>query len=432
MDEYEPFVSLGAATAIGLIIGFEREQSAPTDENEKRSFLGGARTYPLVALIGALAMLLAPQAGAAILWLSFAAIFGFLIVAYADVVRRDRDRGLTSEVAFIVTFLLGALATADGVLEPSGRRLAVVFATAVIATLILSIKPRLHAFASRVRKDDVYATLKFLIVAVVVLPLLPDADYGPFGALNPYKIGWMVLLIAGIDFVGYVAVRALGAGRGLGVVGLVGGLASSTAVTLAMSGRAKQSEELAPSCALAVITASTLMFPRVLFEVALVHRPLLDALWIPLLAMMAGGLASVTWFYRHSRVKHAKTDALELENPFELTAALKWGLIFVVVLLLAKLASTYLGRSGTYLTGLLAGTTDVDAITLSMAKLAKDGAVEPAVAVTTIIIGAASNTIVKAGMATVIAGWRFGKLVLAGFSVMLAGGGVGLAVVWLT
>jgi hypothetical protein len=232
----------------------------------------------------------------------------------------------------------------------------------------------------------------------------------------------MVALIAAIDFVGYVAVRALGAGRGLGLTGLVGGLASSTAVTLSMSNRAKESKELATSCALAVLTASTMMFPRVLFEVAVVHRPLLAELWIPLAAMTAGGIAVLWHFYRRSRGKKSTNSELVLQNPFELSSALKWGFVFVVVLLAAQLLTHYFGRGGTYLAGFLAGTTDVDAITLSIANLAKSGGVEPAVAVTTIIIGTASNTIVKAGMATAIAGWHFGKLVVGGFAVILACG----------
>jgi uncharacterized membrane protein (DUF4010 family) len=431
MEELEPFVSLGVALAVGLIIGFEREQSAPSDREARRAFVGGARTYPMVALIGALSMLLARQAGAALVWLAFVGTFVFLVVAYADVVRRDGDRGLTSEAAFIVTFLLGALATSSGVIEPVGKRSMVLLAVAVLATVILSIKPRMHALAERVSKDDVFATLKFLIVAIVVLPLLPDQTYGPLGVLNPHKIGLMVALIAGIDFVGYVAVRALGAGRGLGLTGLVGGLASSTAVTLSMSGRARESAQLHPSCALAVVTASTVMFPRVLLEVAVVHRPLLASLWIPLFAMTLAGLVAVGFFYRRAQGAKAKTERLEIQNPFELSSALKWGLVFVAVLMVAKLATTYLGRGGTYLAGLLAGTTDVDAITLSMANLAKSNEIEAAVAVTTIIIGTASNTIVKGVMATTIGGWHFGRMVLGAFAAMLAAGALGLVWVWM-
>ena len=236
--------------------------------------------------------------------------------------------------------------------------------------------------AEKARKDDVYATLKFLIVAVVVLPLLPNQTFGPLDVLNPFKVGLMVVLIAGIDFVGYVAVRVLGPGRGLGLTGIVGGLASSTAVTLSVSGRAKEEPALAPSCALAAITASTIMVPRVLLEVAVVHRPLVQDLAKPLAAMTLGGVVAVWIFYRRSRSATGRSADLKLQNPFELTSALKWGLVFVVVLFAAKLLQSLFGESGVYLAGLVAGASDVDAITLSMASLTKSGTVESKVAVT--------------------------------------------------
>lgn len=431
MEQYETFITLGIALLLGLLIGFEREQSAPDDPERRRLFIGGARTYPLVSLAGALAMLLEPRLGPAIVVVAFGVMFVFLGIAYFDDVKRGEDRGVTSEVAFLVTFMLGALATSRGVLEPLNRRLIVLSSVAVVVTLLLSAKPRMHALAERASKDDIFATLKFLIVAVVVLPLLPNATFGPLEVLNPFKVGLMVVLIAGIDFVGYVAVRVLGPGRGLGLTGVVGGLASSTAVTLSMSGRAKEDPSLTPSCALAVVTASTIMVPRVLVEVALVHRPLMHELLKPLAAMTLGGAVAVYYFYRQSRSAAARSTDLKLQNPFELTSALKWGAIFVVVLFAARLAQQLFGQSGVYLAGLVAGASDVDAITLSMASLTKSGAVDSRVAVTTIMIGAASNTVVKGLMAAFIGGRRYGRLVLSAFGVMLAFGALGVASLWI-
>jgi len=289
---------------------------------------------------------------------------------------------------------------------------------------VLSVKPRLHALAQRATRDDVFATLKFLLVAVVVLPLLPNETYGPLDVVNPFKIGLMVVLIAGIDFVGYVAVRAFGAGRGLGLTGLVGGLASSTAVTLSMSARVRRDPELAPSCALATVTASTVLFPRVLVIVAVVHRPLLRPLAAPIGLMAVASAATVYALYRRSR-RVRSTEAIEVHNPFELSSALKWGLMFTVVLFLTKLANEYLGRRGTYLAGVLGGATDVDAIAISMANLAKGG-VELEVAVIAIILGIGSNTLFKAGLANAVGGWGYGRQVLAAFSVTMAVGAAAL------
>ena len=432
MERYEPLLSLGLALLLGLLVGFEREQSAPDDTEERRlTFVGGARTYPLVALVGALSMLLGSVFGFAVVLVAFVLMAIFLAVAYFAQVREHADRGLTSETAFLATFLLGALCTSRGVIEPFSRRAIVLASVAVIVTLILSLKPRFHALAERATKDDVFATLKFLIVAVVVLPLLPNETFGPLDVLNPSKIGLMVALIAGIDFVGYVAVRVLGPGRGLGLTGIVGGLASSTAVTLSMAHRAKKTPAVAASCALAIVTASTIMVPRVLLEVSIVNHDLLKQLAWPLGGMALGSAASALWLYTRTRKVSAKGETLELKNPFELSSALKWGLIFAGVLFVTKLASVLLGDRGTYAAGLIAGATDVDAITLGMANLAKSGSVEPRVAVTTIMIGAASNTITKGVMATVIAGRHFGKVVLASFAASLLGGAVGVAALWL-
>ena len=430
MSEFEQLASLGLALVIGFLLGFEREQAATPEGGKQSSFIGGARTHPLIALLGALGGLLIPVVGSIVLCIAFAGILGFVFISYVDDVRNERDRGLTSEVAMLVTFLLGALSTAPGVIEPLSRRAVVLLAVAVIVAVLLSMKPRLHAVAHRMSRNDVLATLKFLVVAIVVLPLLPNRTYGPLDVLNPFKTGLMVVLIAGIDFVGYALVRVLGPGRGLGLTGLVGGLVSSTAVALSASTRAREQPKLHAACALAVVVASTVMCIRVLIAVAIVHRPLLAELWPPVAAMAAAGLFAAGFFYRRSRHAHSEAKGLELENPFELAAALKWGLLFTLVLFTSKLLTVYLGARGAYLAGLVAGTTDVDAITLSMATLAKAG-LAPEVAMTAIIFGAGSNTLVKGAMAVVVGGWSYGRTVLAAFAAMLGAAAIGVAAKWL-
>jgi uncharacterized membrane protein (DUF4010 family) len=434
MESYHAFLSLGVALFAGLLIGLEREQSAPDDPAERRrEFQGGVRTHPLIALSGALSSLLSLRFGLGVVLGGLAILGLFLVLAYLESVKRERELGLTSEVAFVISYLLGVLSTATGVVEPVGRRAILTMAIAVVVTLLLSAKPRLHKLADRVSKEDMYATLKFLIIAVVVLPLLPDRTYGPLAVLNPFKIGLMIVLIAGVDFFGYVAVRVLGAGRGLGIMGLLGGLASSTAVTLSVSNRAKEEPKLASAYALAAVMASSVMAPRVLVMIALIHPPLVAVVGPPLVAIALGGAASSYVLYRRSREKKAKSaDFFELHNPFELGAALKWGAIFTVVLFVTKFAYLKLGQTGTYAAGLLSGTTDVDAITLSMGGLTRSGEVAAPVAVTTILLAIASNTIVKGTMATVIGGWAYGKLVLSAFGAMLGAGALGLVWVWLS
>jgi uncharacterized membrane protein (DUF4010 family) len=430
LEEYEPFASLGLALAAGLLIGLERQQTAPSAE-EARVFLGGVRTHPLFAMLGAVSVLLSRALGVWPPLVAGAGVLLLLAISYADDVKNGRDRGLTSEGALFLSFLLGALSLSAEAFASTERRFLVIAALAVVATTLLSSKPFLHQLVKRVSNEDIAATLKFLLVAVVLLPLLPDARFGPLDVLNPFEIGLMVALIAGISFVGYLAIRLLGAQRGIGLTGLVGGLVSSTAVTLSFSGQAKRQPELAPSCALAVVLASSIMFGRVLVEVAVVNPALLAALAFPTGFMAGAGLLVSLYFYRRSRSAEDGAGAVEFKNPFELSSAFKFALLFAAVLLAAEAATTYLGTGATYLAGVLAGATDVDAITLTMARLAETQ-ISPQVASTTIALGMASNTIVKAGLATAVGGRPFGRQIALAFGLILAAGGAGLAVMWLT
>lgn len=422
MQQYEPYVSLALALAAGLLVGLEREQSRPPGD-ERRGFLGGIRTYPLMALLGAVAVMLTKVVGP---WALVVAGLGLSIMLAINH-WRDAEAGhpgLTSETSALLTFLLGGLALADGVIPQVERRIFVVASLAVAATVLLSTKAQLREFTTRVSKDDVIATLKFLLVAVVVLPILPNEAHGPYGVLNPYRIGFFVLLIAGIGFVGYVAMRLWGHGRGLLVTGAVGGLVSSTAVTLAASARAKETPALANLASLSVVVASTVMFPRILVAAFVVERSLFTPLVAPMVAMGVAGVAvCAVMYFRQARAPQG-TANVQLTNPFELSSAIKFAAFFVVILVVSRWASDTFGESGTYATGALAGLTDVDAITLSMANLVKSGAVDVRVAERTVVLAACTNTLAKAGMALALGGLAFGRRVLVASLVMLA---VGLA-----
>jgi uncharacterized membrane protein (DUF4010 family) len=426
VDAYEPYPSLALALAVGLLVGLEREHAKPSGA-EHHGFTGGIRTFPIFALLGATSALLLGQAGALPLFAAALGLSLLLAIGYA----RDAERGyagLTSEASALLTFFLGALSTAH-VIEPLRTRFFVVAALGVVLTLLLSQKTELQQFSARLSRDDVIATLKFLIIAVVMLPLLPNEPLGPFGALNPYRIGFMVLLIAGIGFVGYVAMRLFGQGRGLLITGAIGGLVSSTAVTLASAARAKQSPALASVSALAVVIASTIMFARVLLAAAAVESTLLPALLLPLGAMGAVCLGAVGVMAVRDRAHRPASSEVELTNPFELRKAFQFGAFFVFILVASRWATDTFGTTGTYLSGALAGLTDVDAITLSMAQLVKSGSLGVDVASRTIVLAVASNTIVKAVMAVTLGGWAFGRRVVTVSAVALA---VGAAVVLLS
>ncbi len=430
MGPYELFASLGLAAAAGLLIGLERERSRPTHV-PTQAFLGGARTHPILALGGAVATLAAREVGPVAIAIPFGALVLFLGLSYAGEVREGRHRGLTSHGAFLLSFLLGVLALTQGVIPSVTHKIVAVASVAVVATLLLSAKPTLHPLAQRVSSEDVAGTLKFLIVAVVVLPLLPDRTYGPFDVLNPFQIGVLMVLISALSFAGYAGIRLLGARRGLGVTGLVGGLVSSTAVTLSMAGRARERPAIADSAALAVMLASTVMFARVLVIVLLVNPALRRDVALPMLAGIAGGLLATLWLWIRSGRATTHEETVALSNPFELRRALEFALLFAVILVGSKAATVFFGAAGTYAAGVLAGLTDVDAITLTVAKLAGDGGLSPHVAATTIFLGTASNTLTKGIMGAVVGGWSFGRRVLGAQLAVLAAGAAGAALAWM-
>lgn len=420
VEPYETHLGLATALAVGLLVGLEREQTKP---ERGGSQLGGIRTYPILALVGALSALLAP----AMPWIPLIAllgVFGLVGISYAADIRRDADHGMTTEIAVILVFLLGALATSRGVLEPMTDRMLVVAAVGVASTFLLSSKPWFHRLAARVSRDDFYSTVKFLIVAVCVLPLLPDQDVGPLDAINPRNLGLMVVTIAGLSFLGYVAMKFLGARRGLLLGAALGGLVSSTAVTLSFAGRTKAEPSLAPVAAGAIAIAWTIMLARVAVVVALLSPVLLRTLAIPLAAMTIAAIAGLLITFRRAG---DSGEQLTLKNPFELSSAIKVSLLFGVVLLLTKAATVYLGPEGLYLASAASGTTDVDAVTLSTAKLTKGG-LEPIIGATAISIAIAANTLVKTVLAWSIGRAALGKRVAVTGALIIVTGGAALAV----
>ena len=422
MEPYETHLSLGTALAVGLLVGLEREQSKT---GVAGAHLGGIRTYPIVSLLGGLATLLAGVSP----WLplvSLAGVFALVLVSYAADIRRDADHGMTTEASVIGVYLLGALAVARGVVEPTSTRLVLVAMLGVVLTFLLSSKQYFHSLAAKVSHDDLYATVKFLIVAVVVLPLLPNQDMGPLDAINPRNLGLMVVTISALSFIGYVAMRLYGAQRGLLLGAALGGLVSSTAVTLSFANRTKAQASLAPMAAGAIAVAWTIMLGRVGVLVALIDPALLRTLALPLGAMIVAALIGLAVTYH----RDGSASEVVLENPFELGAAVKVSLMFGVVLLVTKAATVYLGPEGLYLASALSGTTDVDAVTLSTAKLAREGiahrGVTDAVATIAITLAIGTNTVVKTALASSIGGRALGRRMAVVGGLVLAGGAAGL------
>ncbi|HEY5944983.1 MAG TPA: MgtC/SapB family protein [Kofleriaceae bacterium] len=416
MEPFEPHLSLLTALAVGLLIGLEREQAK---QDIGHASIGGVRTYPIFALTGALAMMLETAS----MWLPLVALAGvvtLLAISYAGDVRKGADHGLTTETSVVATYLIGALATSRGVVEPMSARLLLVVALGVTVTFLLSSKQWLHGLVAKVSREDLFSTIKFLIAAAIVLPLLPREDVGPLDAINPFSVGLMVVLISGLSFLGYVAMRLYGKDRGVLLSAAIGGLVSSTAVTIAFSNRTKRDPKLAPIAAAAIAIASTIMVGRVAVLVGLVNIGLLRDLALPLVGAGAGAILGGLVGYRGT--KHKDADDFDVKNPFELGTAVRFGIVFAVIVLATKAARHYLGDQGLYIAAGVAGLTDVDAVSLSTAKLADP---DDTAAVIAILIAVVANTIVKSSLALGIGGRRLGKRAFLIGGLMLVGAALG-------
>jgi uncharacterized membrane protein (DUF4010 family) len=290
---------------------------------------------------------------------------------------------------------------------------------------LLTFKDFLHRLARRVELADLEATLQFAVISVIILPLLPNQNFGPppLDVINPYKIWLMVVLIAGLNFLGYLLVKVLGSEHGLVLTGILGGLVSSTAVTLSFSQRSRQEPSLSSAFVLAILVAWTIMFVRVFIMVGVVNRELARNLALALGCMAAAGLLISFFLWQRSKARETGTVSAGA-NPFELSEAIKFGFLFGFVTVVAKAAETYFGATGLYLAGALAGLTDVDAISLSMANLATMNPESLLIAARTIVIAVVANTLVKAVMAAFMGAPALRRTVsLATILLLIAAGG---------
>ena len=406
----DPLLNLGIALALGLMIGSERgwrERHA-----EEGSRVAGIRTFGLIGLLGGLWALLAQDMGETLLGFAFLALTIVLAIAYWQERQEDHDVGITTLVAALATFALGAFAVRGyATLAAAG---------AVATTVLLSLKPTLHRWLQRLEAEEFHAALKLLLISVVVLPVLPNQGYGPWGALNPYHIWWMVVLIAGLSFAGYIAMKAAGTERGILLTGLLGGLASSTATTLTFARLARRIQ-LGQVLAAGTLVASATMFPRVLVEVAVINPQLLPALVPPLVLMTLTTIAYGLWLWRRHRAR-PHTTKLPLHNPLELSSALQFGLLLSAILVLAEALRAWLGDAGIYLLAFVSGIGDVDAITLSMARMSTRD-LPPTVAGHAILIATLTNTLMKGVLVISIAGGEMARSFVPGLVLVLAVGG---------
>jgi len=388
---------LGIALAVGLLIGLERGWQRRDQEEGTR--VAGIRTFALVGLLGGIWGLLADDLGAAVLAAAFGVLAIVLTVAHVVSQRENPDVGITGMIASLLAFAFGAMATL-GYWELSA-------AGAVVTTILLGLKPTLHRWLSLLQERELHAVLKLLLISVVILPLLPNQGYGPWEALNPYRIWWMVVLIAGISFVGYFATKLIGARRGLMATGFFGGLASSTAVTVNFSRLARGLEGSQNLLAGGILAAGATMFPRILVISSIFSLSLASALLWPLLAMTVVNYSAAALFWYWSGRSGSGGGGARLKNPFELRPALMFATLLAAIMLLSRGLSEFYGDAGIYLLAAASGIADVDAITLSLANMTGED-LTISVAALAVLTAALVNAAVKAALSLGIGGRAVG------------------------
>jgi uncharacterized membrane protein (DUF4010 family) len=400
---------LAVALGIGLIVGLERGWK--TREQHKGQRLAGLRTFTLAGLLGGVLAAISEPDRFAVLAVGAVFVGALVVAGYVISVREQRDFGMTTELALLTTFGLGAFAVLRAPFEAA--------AAGIVMALVLGLKTEFHAAIRQLERRELLATLQLAAIAAVLVPLLPNRDLGPWEAVNPRTVGLLVVLIASVSYVGYFAVRLLGSRLGLLLTAMFGGLSSSTAVTVAYARRAREEAAHRPLLAAGIALAAATMAPRLVVEIGAVDRSLLASLWPTFAALALVPLAAAAYAARRKAAPDAK---IELSNPLELATALTFGVLLVVLFVAAEGLRRAFGDAGAYATAAIAGLVDVDAVSVAFASAAARGALEPATASKAITIAVLVNTGVKAALAAVLGGpamLRSASLVLG--AALLAG-----------
>lgn len=396
-----PFLT---SLALGLLIGLERERSPAAK--------AGLRTFSLVALAGTLGALLSQKTGAPWVLGAGLLLMGGMMVASYFKDDEAEDPGTTTIAAIVVCYGLGAM------VWYGMEQLAVTLA--ILTTALLYFKPELRDATRSLTRLDLVSILQFAVLSFVILPILPDQDYGPYKALNPYQIWWMVVLISGLSLAGYAALRIAGQRHGSLLTGLFGGIASSTATTLAFSRHSRDSANMTGMAALIILLANWVVLVRLAVLVAVLQPALLR----PMLTLLGGGaltgLAMLYLFWRRLAEKPS-TPVLEMKNPTELRAALGFGLLYAGVLFAAAWLSDWVGSHGVYAVALVSGLTDVDAITLSSLRLFGLGNLQAEQVATAVLLALLANIAFKSGLAAAIGGGTLARQVVPGMAAVAGG-----------
>jgi uncharacterized membrane protein (DUF4010 family) len=401
-----PLEAFSTALGIGLLVGMERERRPDS--------AAGLRTFALVAMLGCLFALLGEKTGGPwILAVGLLVVSVSMIAANFSTLQEEKYRGFTSEAAIIVTYGLGA-AVWFGY-----STLAVMIA--ITTTVLLYFKAELRQFSERMTPKDINSILQFAVLSLVILPILPSQDYGPYNAFNPRQIWWMVVLISGLALSGYLALRIIGARHGAALLGIFGGLASSTATTLMFSRHARDHNELVHMAAIVILIANVMVMIRLGFVSSVVAPELVAPIAIVFACGIVPGVLMALYGWK-ALVEAGPLPMPEVKNPTELKTAISFGLLYAVVLLASAWLQDIAGNKGLYIIALASGITDADASVLSTLRLFNLDKIAQGQAVIAVTLALMANLIFKIGLVLSIGGGRLARHALPGL--IAIGGGM--------
>lgn len=396
MDTFAVFRFLGLALVLGLLVGLQRERA----ENK----LGGFRTFPLITVLGTLCTLLSQSFGG---WIVGLGLVSLAVVIYtanqAQIRTGTSETGMTTEVAMLVMFSLGAY------IPVGSSTVATVLGGGV--AVLLHFKPQLHAIAGTIGDQDFRAIMQFVLITLVILPVLPNENMGPFMVLNPFKIWLMVVLIVGISLGGYVTYKMFGDRVGTVASGILGGMISSTATTVSYSRRTKEIPEVAGLAVMVILLANTILYARLLVLIGATSPDLLAIAAWPFVIVM--GVFAILALFCWLKKGTTTTPSTEHGNPSELRSAIVFALMYALVLIGVAAGKKYFGNSGLLVVSLISGLTDMDAIALSLSQMVSDNKLSGETAWRLIMGASMANLIFKAGIAGFLGGKKlFGKVAL--------------------
>jgi uncharacterized membrane protein (DUF4010 family) len=407
----EPLIHrLAVALAVGVIVGVERGWKSRLESGGQR--LAGVRTFSLSGLLGGVLAAIGGVDNFAVLAVGLLIVGGFVVGGYLLTARNTRDFGMTTEIALITTFALGALAVLGAPFEAT--------AAAVVMAIVLGMKTEVHKVILGLERHELMATLQLLLIAAVLVPLLPARPMGPWDAVNPRTIGMLVLLIAGLSYIGYFAVRAFGSKLGIMLTALFGGLSSSTAVTVAYARRSLSDKSHHALFGAGIGLAAAMMAPRLAVEIAIVNPSILSELWPTFVTVALIPLIGAAWLTYRSAPADVVHD-VTLTNPLQLRTALGFGVLLSVFFIAGQALERSLGDAGIYAMAAVAGLADVDAIALSLAEAAKRE-LTASTAQTAIVIAMLVNTAVKGLLAAALGGLPMLRSASAVLGMALIGG----------